>query len=140
MRLNRAALASISLGLMLSGAAGQSTKHPAAPATLLELQAKLAEHVTQPRFAAALWGVKIVALDSGKVIFENNPQKLFSPASNSKLYTIALALDRLGADYRIKTSLYAKERPSKEGVLAGDLSVYGGGDPTINARLQKGDI
>jgi D-alanyl-D-alanine carboxypeptidase/D-alanyl-D-alanine-endopeptidase (penicillin-binding protein 4) len=115
-------------------------QEPKRPATLAELQTRLAEHVAQPRFAAALWGVKIVALDSGKTVFEHNPQKLFSPASNSKLYTVALALDRLGADYRVKTSLYAKTLPDKNGVLEGDLIVYGRGDPTINARLHTGDI
>src|SRR5205085_12009739 len=100
----------------------------------------MAEQVAQPRFAAAMWGVKVVALESGKVIFEHNPQKLFSPASNSKLYTVALALDRLGADYRIKTSLYAKARPDNRGELEGYLIVFGRGDPTINARLHNGDI
>jgi len=113
---------------------------PRPPATLGDLQARLLENVSQPRFAAALWGVKIVSLDSGKTIFEHNPQKLFSPASNSKLYTVALALDRLGADYRIKTSLYAKARPNQAGTLDGDLIVYGRGDPTINARLHNSDI
>src|SRR5437016_2261725 len=113
---------------------------PRPPATLGDLQARLLENVSQPRFAAALWGVKIVSLDSGKTIFEHNPQKLFSPASNSKLYTVALALDRLGVDYRIKTSLYAKARPNQAGTLDGDLIVYGRGDPTINARLHNSDI
>jgi len=103
MRPNRAVLSLFSLILAAVSALAQQPKKSGGPATLLELQAKLAEHVSQPRFAAALWGVKIVALDSGKVIFEQNPHKLYSPASNSKLYTIALALDRLGADYRIKT-------------------------------------
>lgn len=87
-----------------------------------------------------MWGVKIVSLDSGKTLFEHNPQKLFSPASNSKLYTIALALDRLGAEGRIKTSLYARSKPGGDGVLAGDLIVYGRGDPTITARLYSNDI
>jgi D-alanyl-D-alanine carboxypeptidase/D-alanyl-D-alanine-endopeptidase (penicillin-binding protein 4) len=140
MRLNRAVFLLFPLILAAARVLAQQPKQPAGPATLVDLQARLAEHVTQPRFAAALWGVKVVALDTGKVIFEQNPQKLFSPASNSKLYTIALALDRLGADYRIKTSLYAKERPNKDGVLEGDLIVYGRGDPTINARLHNGDI
>jgi D-alanyl-D-alanine carboxypeptidase/D-alanyl-D-alanine-endopeptidase (penicillin-binding protein 4) len=107
--------------------------------TVAELQQQLSAHLTQHKFDAALWGVKVVLLDSGKVIFEENPQKLFSPASNSKLYTVALALDRLGADYRIKTSLYAAAKPSA-GVLQGDLVVFGRGDPTINARLHNNDI
>ena len=85
-------------------------------------------------------GGEIVSLDTGVTVFEQNPQKLFSPASNSKLYTVALALDRLGADYRIKTSLYAKAKPNASGTLKGDLIVYGRGDPTINARLHGGDI
>ena len=109
-------------------------------ATLAELRQRLAAHVGQPKYEAALWGVKIVSLDTGVTIFEQNPQKLFSPASNSKLYTVALAFDRLGADYRIKTSLYAKARPNQAGTLKGDLLVYGRGDPTINARLNGGDI
>ncbi len=109
-------------------------------ATLSELQKRLSEHVSQPRFGAALWGVKVVSLDTGKTVFEHNPQKLFSPASNSKLYTVALALDRLGPDYRIKTSLYARAKPNRWGVLKGDLIVFGRGDPTINARQHETNI
>ena len=119
---------------------GASAEEQKPPATVAELQQRLSEEVSQPKFAAALWGIKIVSLDSGKTLFEHNPQKLFSPASNSKLYTVALALDRLGPDYRIKTSLYAKARPSKSGTLHGDLIVYGQGDPTINARLHGTNI
>jgi D-alanyl-D-alanine carboxypeptidase/D-alanyl-D-alanine-endopeptidase (penicillin-binding protein 4) len=125
------------MGLLASTSPAQQLK---APATLAELQNRLTEQVSQPRFAAALWGVKVVALESGKTLFDHNAQKLFSPASNSKLYTVALALDRLGEGYRIKTSLYAKALPDKKGVVEGDLIVYGRGDPTINARLHNGDI
>jgi len=110
------------------------------PATLAELQQRLAEHIGQARFAAALWGLKVASLDSGKTVFEHNPGKLFSPASNSKLYTVALALDQLGADYRIRTSLYAQARPNRAGTLQGDLIVFGRGDPTLNARLRGGSV
>ena len=126
------------LAALLASSTQAQTSAPTA--TLEQLQQRLADHVSQPRFAAALWGVKIVSLDSGKTLFEHNPQKLFSPASNSKLYTIALALDRLGAEGRIKTSLYAQSKPGSDGVLAGDLIVYGRGDPTITSRLYSNDI
>jgi D-alanyl-D-alanine carboxypeptidase/D-alanyl-D-alanine-endopeptidase (penicillin-binding protein 4) len=115
-------------------------QEPKPPATLAELQQRLTAHLAQPKYDAALWGVKIVSLDSGKTLFEQNPQKLCSPASNCKLYTVALALDRLGADYRIKTSLYTKAKPANSGKLSGDLIVYGRGDPTINARRHGYDI
>lgn len=110
------------------------------PATLAELQQRLTEQVNHPRFAAASFGVKIVSLDTGKTLFEHDAGKYFSPASNSKLYTVALALDRLGGDYRIKTSLYSANKPDPSGLLQGPLIVYGRGDPTINARLHGGDI
>lgn len=112
-----------------------------APArTLAELQQRLKSQVSQPEYAAAIWGAKVISLDNGKTLFEYNSEKLFSPASNCKLYTVAAALGRLGPDYRIKTSLYAKVRPNRSGTLKADLVVYGRGDPTINARLHDGDI
>lgn len=113
---------------------------PPPPTTLAELQHRLTEHLNHPRFAAATWGVKVFALDSGKTLFEQNAGKLLSPASNCKLYTMALALDQLGGDYRIKTSLYATTKPDRRGVLKSELILYGRGDPGINARLNDGDI
>jgi D-alanyl-D-alanine carboxypeptidase/D-alanyl-D-alanine-endopeptidase (penicillin-binding protein 4) len=103
------------------------------------LAARLAAHISQARFAPAAWGVKVVSLDSGKTIFEHNGEKYFNPASNAKLYTCALTLDRLGADFKIKTSIYATTHPDASGTLKGDLTIYGRGDPTIAARLHEGD-
>jgi D-alanyl-D-alanine carboxypeptidase/D-alanyl-D-alanine-endopeptidase (penicillin-binding protein 4) len=103
------------------------------------LSSRIAAHIAQPRFAPAAWGVKIVSLDSGRIIFEHNAGKYFNPASNAKLYTAALALDRLGADYRIKTSLYSTTRPDAAGTLKGDLTIYGRGDPVMTAGLNDGD-
>lgn len=128
------------VSLLLFAVVGGHAQQAPPASTLEELQQRLATHVHQPKFAAATWGVKVVSLDTGQVLFEENPQKFFSPASNSKLYTVALALDRLGGDYRIKTSLYAKAKPNRRGTLKGDLLVYGRGDPTINARLNSNDL
>ena len=115
-------------------------QRPAANAeTIDSLKARIAAHISQPRFAPAAWGVKIVSLDTGKTIFEHNAEKYFSPASNAKLYSTALALDRLGGDYRIKTTLYGTARPDSTGIVKGDLIVYGRGDPTMAARLNEGD-
>jgi len=100
----------------------------AALAGLIEAQ------LAQPRFSGALWGVKIVSLDSGRTIFEDHAGRLMSPASNSKLYTGALALDCLGADYRIVTPLLATAPPDAQGVVHGDLVIAGRGDPSWNAR------
>ncbi len=140
----KSALAGIVVSLLVFNVFAQETpkaqEPPKAPDTVETLQKRINALIKQPRYASALWGVKVVSLDSGKTLFEHEAQKLYSPASNSKLYTMALALDRLGPDYRIKTSLYAQSQPDAEGTIKGDLIVYGRGDPTINAQLHKGDI
>ena len=106
---------------------------------LAELQAGIAAHISRPRFAAAAWGAKVVSLDTGKRLYEHNAGKLLKPASNAKLFTGALALDRLGPDYRIKTSCRAAGKPDGEGTLHSDLIIYGRGDPSFAARFNGGD-
>ena len=119
--------------------AAQTQLVPQQPETVDSLRARITSHISQARFGAAVWGVKVVSLDTGKTIFDHNSQKYFSPASNAKLYTAALALERLGVNHRIRTSLYSTARPDAAGILKGDLIVYGRGDPTMAARLNGGD-
>jgi D-alanyl-D-alanine carboxypeptidase/D-alanyl-D-alanine-endopeptidase (penicillin-binding protein 4) len=130
-------------GLVPATRAQSSARHPQTtaeqPETVDSLRSRIAAHIAQARFTPAAWGVKIVSLETGKTIFEHNAEKYFNPASNAKLYTAALALDRLGEDYRIKTSLYSTVRPDASGTLKSDLIVYGRGDPTMAARLNGGD-
>ena len=113
---------------------------PARPRTLDELRAQLDSLVTAPRFHAALWGVKVVSLDTGGVWFEHHADRFQSPASNCKLYPAALALDRLGRDYRIVTPLFATAQPDGAGELRGDLVVSGRGDPSWQTRGTKKDF
>ncbi|HEX8635797.1 MAG TPA: D-alanyl-D-alanine carboxypeptidase/D-alanyl-D-alanine-endopeptidase [Pyrinomonadaceae bacterium] len=110
------------------------------PARSLEaLRTGIAEVLRAPELAPALVGLKVVSLDTGRVLFEENAGKLLVPASNMKLYTVAAALDQLGADYRFTTSVYAQELPDRKGKLRGDLVLYGRGDPTFATRFTGGD-
>jgi serine-type D-Ala-D-Ala carboxypeptidase/endopeptidase (penicillin-binding protein 4) len=111
----------------------------ASAATLPELQTKISEILAKPELASAMVGVKVVSLDNGRVLFEENAHKLLRPASNMKLYTVAAALDRLSPDYRFVTSVFSSAPPDKSGVLRGNLTIYGRGDPTIAARFNNGD-
>ena len=99
------------------------------------LRERLTHHVAQSKFDAAQWGIKVVDLGSGEVKFDHQPGKLVKPASNAKLFTGALALDKFGPDHRIATSLYASQKPDSHGVLTGDLIVFGRGDPSFAARF-----
>jgi D-alanyl-D-alanine carboxypeptidase/D-alanyl-D-alanine-endopeptidase (penicillin-binding protein 4) len=95
------------------------------------LGASIRRVIEAPRFRAASWGIKVVSLDTGRVLFEHNANKYFIPASNAKLFTAAMALQELGPELRIRTSLYGSARPNGDGVLAGDLILFGRGDPTL---------
>jgi D-alanyl-D-alanine carboxypeptidase/D-alanyl-D-alanine-endopeptidase (penicillin-binding protein 4) len=112
---------------------------PASPKTLPELQTRISEILAKPELAPAMVGVKIVSLDTGKVLFEDNAAKLLRPASNMKMYTVAAALDKLTPDYKFTTSVYAAKRPDSSGVVHGDLTIYGRGDPTFATRFNNGD-
>ena len=83
--------------------------------------------------------MKIVSLDTGTVIFEQDSHKFVRPASNMKIYTVATAFEKLTPDYRFVTSVYAKEKLDDDGKVKGDLIIYGRGDPSIAARFNDGD-
>jgi D-alanyl-D-alanine carboxypeptidase/D-alanyl-D-alanine-endopeptidase (penicillin-binding protein 4) len=109
-----------------------------APKTPAELKSRIEEIVQQPALEPGLFAVKIVSLDTGRVIYEQSANKFTRPASNMKLYTVAAALDRLTPDYHFMTTVYAKEKP-EDGKIKGDLIVYGRGDPSFSARFNNGD-
>jgi D-alanyl-D-alanine carboxypeptidase/D-alanyl-D-alanine-endopeptidase (penicillin-binding protein 4) len=107
--------------------------------TLPELQSRISAILQKPELAPAMVGIKVASLDTGRVLFETNANKLLRPASNMKLYTVAAALDRLSPDYRFVTSVYAPARPDAAGIIHGDLTIYGRGDPSIAARFNNGN-
>ena len=72
-------------------------------------------------------GIHVVELASGKTVYQRNQDKLFMPASNMKLFTTALALLRLGPDYRFTTQVIRE--------ASGDLVLVGSGDPSLSGRV-----
>lgn len=113
----------VALGLLVTPAWG----HP--------LGARILEITRHPRFEGAQWGIQVVSLDTGRILFDLNGAKYVVPASNAKLFTTALALCRLGRDFRIRTSVYGP-RPDPGGAVRGDLVFFGRGDPTLLPRAR----
>jgi D-alanyl-D-alanine carboxypeptidase/D-alanyl-D-alanine-endopeptidase (penicillin-binding protein 4) len=107
--------------------------------TLAELQSRISQVLQKPELAPAMIGIKVTSLDTGRVLFEENANKLLRPASNMKLYTVAAALVRLSPDFRFVTSVYALAKPDAAGVVHGDVTIYGRGDPSIAARFNSGN-
>jgi serine-type D-Ala-D-Ala carboxypeptidase/endopeptidase (penicillin-binding protein 4) len=82
----------------------------------------------------AFVGMRVVRLSDGHVLYARNSERLFVPASNMKLFTTALALSKLGADYRLATQIGADVPLDASGTLPGDLELIGGGDPSLSGR------
>ena len=58
-----------------------------------KLSKRIEEHLAQPHFKTAHWGFLFVDLKSGEVVLERSSEKLFVPASTTKLFSTAAALD-----------------------------------------------
>jgi D-alanyl-D-alanine carboxypeptidase/D-alanyl-D-alanine-endopeptidase (penicillin-binding protein 4) len=99
--------------------------------TLADLQMRIRATLARPQLRRGLVGVKIVSLDTGKTLFEENSEKYFMPASNMKGFTVAAALERLSPDFRFVTSVYAGAMPDASGAVKGDMTVYGRGDVSM---------
>jgi len=90
--------------------------------------------LAEPSVSKGEWGLLIADAESGETLYEQNADKLFLPASNLKLFTTALALAKLGPDFRFHTTLESRGTLSTDGVLNGDLLLVGRGDPNLSNR------
>ncbi len=98
-----------------------------------ELPGRIKEIVHRPEYQHARWGILIVDADTGKTVYQLNPDDLFAPASVTKLYTSAAALVTFGPDYRFRTPVY-RRGVVEDGTLKGDLILVAKGDPTLGGR------
>lgn len=93
--------------------------------------------VAEGALERAHWGVAVYDLDAGRWVTLHNADRWFIPASNQKLVVSAVALERLGPGFTYLTSVYATA-PIEDGVLDGDLVLYGRGDPNLSGRHAPG--
>ncbi|HYX81426.1 MAG TPA: D-alanyl-D-alanine carboxypeptidase/D-alanyl-D-alanine-endopeptidase [Gemmatimonadales bacterium] len=109
----------------------------AAPLQAQGLEQRVTRLIDRPPFDRATWNI-YAQDDRGRVLFNRNGDRLSVPASNTKLIVSAVATVLLPADYRVRTSVYANGTLT-DGVLHGDLIVYGRGDPTWSQRCYTVD-
>lgn len=116
--------------------------------------AKPVVRYTAPRGAAALaadlgtilgsrtrggsWGAMVISLSRGDTLFALNADKPYVPASTMKLFTTAIALERLGAEHTFSTDVLRDGLMDKDGVVHGNLIIRGDGDPALSQRFVRG--
>ncbi|MBK6589212.1 MAG: D-alanyl-D-alanine carboxypeptidase/D-alanyl-D-alanine-endopeptidase [Acidobacteria bacterium] len=103
--------------------------------TIEELQSTIRQRLFDPAVRRGRVGVKVVSLSSGKVVFEQDSEKYFMPASNMKNFTVAAAMEKLGPDFKFVTSVYANSLPDSSGTIKGDLRIFGRGDISISTAF-----
>ncbi|CAN5265088.1 D-alanyl-D-alanine carboxypeptidase/D-alanyl-D-alanine-endopeptidase [soil metagenome] len=97
----------------------------------VELAKKIDDLIEKSEFANGRWGVFAISLKDGRVLVAKDAQKLFNPASVLKILTSVVAIDKLGADFRWQTKVFAQNQ-IENGTLNGDLILYGQGAPDLS--------
>jgi len=78
-------------------------------------------------------GILIEDLDSGQLLLSHNQDKLFTPASLVKIFTLLAGLEVIGGDYRYPTYFYFSS--TTPGIIDSSLYVKGSGDPTYSPEM-----
>jgi D-alanyl-D-alanine carboxypeptidase/D-alanyl-D-alanine-endopeptidase (penicillin-binding protein 4) len=118
----------------VAGGAPAAAREPAPGSVAQALDPVLA----RPELAAAFWGVEVRGLASGRSLFSRNATQAFRPASTMKLVTTAAALDALGPDATVRTTVETAGRLDSLGRILGDVYLVGRGDPQLGSRATPG--
>lgn len=90
------------------------------------------------RTRSGTWSASVVSLTRGDTLFSNNAELPVLPASTMKLLTSAIALDRLGPNYRFSTDVLRDGDIDANGTLNGNIYIRGDGDPAFSRRFHPG--
>jgi PBP4 family serine-type D-alanyl-D-alanine carboxypeptidase len=120
-------LLSIALALSMS-VAGQDSN---------SLDRRIEKIMSRPEYAHATFALEFLSLESGKVVYEFNSNKLVVPGSTTKLLTEGTALELLGSDFRFHTRVYRTGELKQNGTLVGDIVLVASGDPNLSGRIQS---
>ncbi len=103
------------------------------PVTILREDIK--SLLDNPDLSNAVAGIYVRSCKTGETIFKYNESKNLIPASLTKLFTTATALDYLKSDFKYSTKLYLDGDISKDGEFTGNIIIRAVGDPTLSEKF-----
>ncbi|MGI8770797.1 MAG: D-alanyl-D-alanine carboxypeptidase/D-alanyl-D-alanine-endopeptidase [Acidobacteriaceae bacterium] len=90
----------------------------------------------KPAYKNAIWGLRVLDLESGRELIDLQPHHQFFIGSVRKVFTIGELLNEVGPQHRYDTPVYRVGDVDKEGVLHGDLVLVASGDLTMGGRTK----
>ncbi len=99
---------------------------------------KIQQIMDKEKYRHSIWSLYFVDPESQKILYDLNSNLLFSPASTSKLFSVASLFHGYGTDYRFKTPIYVIG-DIQDGVLEGGIILVGQGDLTFGGRQEGPD-
>ena len=121
-------MALLSVLLLATGCAPRTARGSGRPS----LSEAVSRALAVPSLAHTGIALLVVSLDRGDTLFAREDDRLYTPASNRKLFTAASALHWLGPEHRFTTTLLSAGRIAAD-TVHGDLVLVGSGDPDLAA-------
>ncbi|MCB2183700.1 MAG: D-alanyl-D-alanine carboxypeptidase/D-alanyl-D-alanine-endopeptidase [Desulfobulbaceae bacterium] len=100
---------------------------------LKNLQTEIDSIINDPSLNSSTISIKIIRVSDNETVYEQNPDKVFHPASTMKLFTTAAVLNYLRPDYRFRTSIAVQEGSWQNEKIDGDIYLIGRGDPSLTS-------
>lgn len=114
-------------------AAPLTPTEPVIPASILQI-------MTKPRYTGATWSLLVTDIQTGQSFYPLNAERLSFTGSTRKLFSVGLAMLKLGPEARQSTTVHRLGPVDGGGVLDGDLVLKAGGDLTFGGRRNGDEI
>jgi D-alanyl-D-alanine carboxypeptidase len=88
----------------------------------------------KPVYKNAIWGLRMVDLETGKELIDLQPHCNFYIGSVRKVFSVGQLLNQVGPTHRYNTPVYRRGELNGAGVLHGDLVLVASGDLTMGGR------
>lgn len=123
----------VAVGLAAALAGCSFSNEPVATPTASPLPASIQQIMDKPAYADGAWGLQVVDLDTGGVVYALDPGTRFMTGSVAKIFSVTAALDALGPDHTFTTPVVTTGTIDGA-TLRGDLVLRASGDLTFGGR------
>jgi len=122
------------LGIAPLGEAQRRQRQPRERPDVARFRQRVEAELAKEKPQKGDWALLVVDAATGETLYALGADRYFTPASNTKMFTTALALAALGPDYRYRTTVETRGRVDSFGRLRADLVLVGRGDPNLSNR------